>query len=410
VDRPLVAELQISPEREEDVRLLFKKADREPKILIVTDKLLTGYDAPPLYCLYLDKPMRDHVLLQSIARVNRPYVDAQGVSKKVGLVVDFVGVLRELKKALKFDSDDVSGVIEDLDVLMADFQQKIVLVKADYLGDVGEGGADEKLEKVVYGRFLATDVRKTFFERYKEIEALWEILSPSPELRDHIATYKQLSVLYAAVRNAYADKVGFVADLAYKTRRLIEENATQQGLGRLTKSITFDTKTLQSLRGDTGTDEGKVFNLVRGLQKEIDDDANAAPVLQPLKDRAERILKDMEERRTTGLAAMDQLAALAAEKEAATQAAADSGLSGRAFNVYWTLRADADLKEASIDPMALAREAETQLGKFPNAAVNSDEKRRLRAALYHPLLKLSATARARVVDAMIAVLLKDSDG
>ena len=410
VDRPLVAELQISPEREEDVRLLFKKADREPKILIVTDKLLTGYDAPPLYCLYLDKPMRDHVLLQSIARVNRPYVDAQGVSKKVGLVVDFVGVLRELKKALKFDSDDVSGVIEDLDVLMADFQQKIVLVKADYLGDVGDGGADEKLEKVVYGRFLATDVRKTFFERYKEIEALWEILSPSPELRDHIATYKQLSVLYAAVRNAYADKVGFVADLAYKTRRLIEENATQQGLGRLTKSITFDTKTLQSLRGDTGTDEGKVFNLVRGLQKEIDDDANAAPVLQPLKDRAERILKDMEERRTTGLAAMDQLAALAAEKEAAMQAAADSGLSGRAFNVYWTLRADADLKEAGIDPMALAREAETQLGKFPNAAVNSDEKRRLRASLYHPLLKLSATARARVVDAMIAVLLKDSDG
>jgi type I restriction enzyme R subunit len=107
---------------------------------------------------------------------------------------------------------------------------------------------------------------------------------------------------------------------------------------------------------------------------------------------------------------MDQLAALAAEKEAAMQAAADSGLSGRAFNVYWTLRADADLKEASIDPMALAREAETQLDKFPNAAVNSDEKRRLRAALYHPLLKLSATARARVVDAMIAVLLKDSDG
>jgi hypothetical protein len=77
------------------------------------------------------------------------------------------------------------------------------------------------------------------------------------------------------------------------------------------------------------------------------------------------------------------------------QAAADSGLSGRAFNVYWTLRADADLKEASIDPMALAHEAETQLGKFPNAAVNSDEKRRLRAALYHPLLKLSAVARAR---------------
>ena len=78
IDRPLVAELQISDDREEDVRLLFKKADKEPRILIVTDKLLTGYDAPLLYCLYLDKPMRDHVLLQAIARVNRPYVDKQG--------------------------------------------------------------------------------------------------------------------------------------------------------------------------------------------------------------------------------------------------------------------------------------------------------------------------------------------
>ncbi|MBO9643406.1 MAG: HsdR family type I site-specific deoxyribonuclease [Pseudacidovorax sp.] len=409
VDRPLVAQLQISPEREEDVRLLFKKPDRDPKILIVTDKLLTGYDAPPLYCLYLDKPMRDHVLLQSIARVNRPYVDAQGVSKKVGLVVDFVGVLRELRKALKFDSADVSGVIEDLDVLLADFQQKIVQVKADYLDDVGGGRADEQLERVVYGRFLDAAVRKAFFERYKEIEALWEILSPSPELRDHIATYKQLSVLYAAVRNAYAEKVGFIADLAYKTRRLIEENATQQGLGRLTKSLTFDTKTLQSLRDDSGTDEGKVFNLVRGLQKEIDEDANAAPVLQPLKDRAERILKDMEQRRTTGLAAIDQLAALAAEKEEAMKAAAASGLSSRAFGVYWTLRDDPDLKAAHIDPMALAREVEVQSSKFPNASVNSDERRRLRAALYQPLLKLTTTAMTRVVDTVVATLLKDSD-
>ena len=183
VDRPLVAELQLSEEREEDVRLLFKKADKDPKILIVTDKLLTGYDAPLLYCLYLDKPMRDHVLLQAVARVNRPYVDAEGVQKRVGLVVDFVGVLRELKKALQFDSADVSGVIEDLDLLLQDFLEKIAKAEKDYL-DAGEGGdADERLERVVYGRFLDPEPRKAFFEAYKEIENLWEILSPSPELR-----------------------------------------------------------------------------------------------------------------------------------------------------------------------------------------------------------------------------------
>jgi type I restriction enzyme, R subunit len=121
----------------------------------------------------------------------------------------------------------------------------------------GEGGADERLEKLVYGRFLDPEPRKAFFESYKEIEALWEILSPSPELRDHIATFKRLAQLYATVRNAYADRIGYVADLAYKTRRLVEESATQEGLGRLTKTVTFDVKTLEGLRGEPGSDEGR---------------------------------------------------------------------------------------------------------------------------------------------------------
>ena len=64
------------------------------------------------------------------------------------------------------------------------------------------------------------------------------------------------------MRNAYAEKVGFIADLAYKTRRLVEESATQDGLGLVTKSVTFDVKTLESLKSDKGSDEGKVFNLV----------------------------------------------------------------------------------------------------------------------------------------------------
>ena len=406
IDRPLVAQLQLTAEREEDVRLLFKKPAENPKILIVTDKLLTGYDAPPLYCLYLDKPMRDHVLLQSIARVNRPYIDAQGVAKRVGLVVDFVGVLRELKKALAFDSSDVSGVIEGIEVLLQDFLQRIGTAEKDYL-DAGEGGsADERLERLVYGRFLEPDLRKAFFEAFKEIEALWEILSPSPELRDHIETYKHLTQLYAAVRNAYATKVGFIGDLAHKTQRLIESSALQKGLGAFTKSVTFDVKTLESLKGDKGSDEGKVFNLVRGLQQESEEDAAKAALLLPLKERAERVLKDLEDRKTTGLAAMDLLAALAAEKGAAMKAARESGLSARAFAAAWTLRGDPALSKAGIEPMHVAKEAEDLLTRFPNAALNSDEQRRFRAALYKPLLKLPAEERARVVDLISKVLLE----
>jgi type I restriction enzyme R subunit len=87
---------------------------------------------------------------------------------------------------LQFDSSDVSGVIEDLDVLLRDFLQKIEALKRDCLQADAGGTPDERLERVVFGRFLAPEARKAFFDAYKEAEALWEILSPSPELRDHI--------------------------------------------------------------------------------------------------------------------------------------------------------------------------------------------------------------------------------
>ena len=77
------------------------EADEFPKILIVTEKLLTGFDAPILYAMYLDKPMRDHTLLQAIARVNRPYEnEADEMVKPHGFVLDFVGIFDKLEKAL----------------------------------------------------------------------------------------------------------------------------------------------------------------------------------------------------------------------------------------------------------------------------------------------------------------------
>ena len=423
VERPLVAELQLSEEREKDVRLMFKKASEDPKLLIVTDKLLTGFDAPLLYGMYLDKPMRDHVLLQAIARVNRPYVDATGISKPIGLVVDFVGVLRELRKALQFDSSDVSGVIEDLDLLMNDFHGKITEAKARYLdnedgGKVAEtraayavagGGADERLEQIVYTRFLDPDARKGFFTAYKEIEALWEILSPSAELRDHIDTFGRLTRLYAVVRNAYADHLDFVTDLAHKTQRLVEESAAMYGLGNLTKSVIFDLRTLTALRKESGSDEAKVFNLVRGLQAEVESEPELESVLRPLKERAESVLKGLEERTTTGLAAMDILEALAKEKEDAVVAARDSTLSPRAFGVYWTLKEDAALQAASVSAMEFAEEAQTLVDRFPNAAVNADEQRRLRTSLYSPLLRVESGERGRIVDQTLTILLSEGN-
>ena len=405
VNLPLVAEYQLSPDREADTRLMFKKEDANPQILIVTDKLLTGYDAPLLYCLYLDKPMRDHVLLQAIARVNRPC----GAHKRIGLVVDFVGVLRELKKALQFDSSDVSGAIEDLDLLLSDLLDKLKQAEATYLADKKNDGPDERLEQLVYGRFLEPERRKEFFAAYKEIEALWEILSPSSALRDHIEIFKRLARLYETVRNAYASSTNYTVDLANKTRLLVQENATQEGLGRLTKTATFDVSTLKTLQRESGSDAAKVFNLVRGLRQEIESNPDKESVLLPLKERAENILNELENRKTTALAAMDRLADLAAEKDAAVQAARDSGLSSRTFAVHWALKDDTKLKIAGINTLELAQRAEMLLDRFPNAPVNADEQRRLRTALYVPLLRLQRDERSRVVERILGILGASTD-
>ena len=103
-----------------------------------------------------------------------------------------------------------------------------------------------------------------------------------------------------------------------------------------------------------------------------------------------------------------ELAALAAEKEEAMKAARDSGLSARAFAVAWVLRDDAAVKAAGIDVMTLAKDVEELLVRFPNALVNADEQRRLRASLYKPLLALPQDERARVVDLVVRLLLAEA--
>ena len=133
-------------------------------------------------------------------------------------------------------------------------------------------------------------------------------------------------------------------------------------------------------------------------------------VLRPLKERAESVLKGLEERTTTGLAAMDILEALAKEKEAAIVASRDSTLPPRAFGVYWTLKEDAALQMAGVSAMKFAEEAQALVDRFPNAAVNADEQRRLRTSLYNPLLKVESHERGRIVDQTLAILLSgDTD-
>lgn len=384
IDRPLVAELQLEDSAEKKARKLFPKPDHLPKIFIVTDKLLTGYDAPVLYCMYLDKPMRDHVLLQAIARVNRPFEDEKGVKKPCGLIVDFVGILKELNKALSFDSDEISGVIEDLDLLLARFIELMTGPAKDYLERSGSpGGNDEKLERLLYETFLDKEERQKFAELYKEIETLYEILSPSPELRDYIEDYNRLADIYVMLRIAYGPKTKFLGEIAHKTETLVREHAAAHGIDRVTEAVDFDEEALRALKDGAPAKNAKIINLARVLAQSSREQAKSDPVLFGISERAEAILDAMTERQVSTVEALDRLKQLMEEKRALDEERKRTGFDPHTFAFYWTLRTD-EVQE----PQTLATEIAGAFSRFPNYESNMDEMRQLKAEIYKILLPI----------------------
>ncbi len=384
IDYPLVATLQIDEPREKDVRKTFPKPDKLPKIFIVTDKLLTGYDAPILYCMYLDKPMRDHVLLQAVARVNRPYEDEWGMRKSCGLIIDFIGVLRDLKKALAFDSKDVSGVIEDLDLLLDRFRTLMDGPAREYLDAMsGPGRNDEVLEALLYQRLLDPEARRVFADLYKEVEGLYEVLSPSAELRDYILPYNRLADLYVMLRNAYGSKAFFYGAIAHKTERLIRESTTMDGAYKITRTAEFDAAALDALRQRGTSDEGKIVNLVRTIEHDAEREGNAAPHLRSIAERATQVLDHLQERQLSTAAALDEIEGLLAERVAAEDARKKSGLDAAAFSAYWVLHKDYPTQAVNV-----AREIGAVRHRYPDAARNADEYRQMKAEIYRVLLRI----------------------
>jgi type I restriction enzyme, R subunit len=380
IDYPLVARYQVDAAQEKSIRKQFRKADRQPKILIVTDKLLTGFDAPVLYAMYLDKPMRDHVLLQAISRVNRPYEDAEGRQKPSGLIIDFIGMLRDLNKALAFDSQDVSGVIEDLDLLLVEFRRLLGEAEAMYLRPQ-QDGKDKQLEHLLYDVLLDPTARQEFIDRYRQVENLYEILSPSPELRDHIDAYRRLADLYLMVRNAYGSPTRFYEDVARKTEQMVREDAGSYGPVVLGKTIEFDLKTLKSLRAEDGDENSTVINLVRAIEREASEKEEEQPVLVDIAQRAQAILDALEQRTLNTQRAIEQLEALARERDQADDAREKLGLEPTTFAIYWQLQG-----LGLEDAQDVAREVMEAAARYPNHAESDEENRQLKAEIYRSLV------------------------
>ena len=222
-DPPHIKRYHLSEDEESRIRKAFRKPDENPQILIVTEKLLTGYDAPILYCMYLDKPMRDHVLLQAIARVNRPYESEDGRRKTTGLILDFVGVFENLERALAFDSKDVSGVVEGLEVLQERFAQLMAQGRAEYL-PLTAGKTEDKAAEAALEHFRNKEHRETFYAFFREVQEIYEILSPDPFLRPFLEDYERLVEMYRLVRSAYEPHVPVDKSFLRKTAKIVQQH------------------------------------------------------------------------------------------------------------------------------------------------------------------------------------------
>ncbi|MBK9648807.1 MAG: HsdR family type I site-specific deoxyribonuclease [Deltaproteobacteria bacterium] len=275
--------------RDEEERLLdrYRAANDPLKLLIVTAKLLTGFDAPILQAMYLDKPMRDHTLLQAICRTNRTYGD----KKKHGLIVDYLGVFDDVAKALAFDEQGFRDVVNNIaglkDQLPEALQRCLAFfpgVDRTQTGYEGLMAAQECLPN--------NDVRDAFAAEYSALGQLWEAISPDPSLLPLQADYRWLSQVYVSVQPTSGTGKLLWHALGAKTIELIHQNVHVTELHDDLDTLILDADLLEAVM--SGDPKGKVKALegqvIARLRRHLGNPRykQLSERLEALKDRHER--------------------------------------------------------------------------------------------------------------------------
>ena len=279
-------------ERDAEETLLdrFRDPNDPLKIIIVTSKLLTGFDAPILQTMYLDRPLRDHTLLQAICRTNRPY----GQEKTHGLIVDYLGIFDDVAQAIQFDEEGITRVVSNIIELKNKLPEAIQKclqyfpgVDRTLTGYEGLMAAQECLPN--------NDVRDRFAADCSYLARLWEAISPDPVLNQHETDYRWLVQVYESVKPASNTGRLLWHRLGAKTIELIHENVHVEAVHDDLEMLVVDADLLEAVLGTPDPKkkgreiEIKVF---RRLRKHLHDPR--------FKDLAER-LEDLKSRHEQGL-------------------------------------------------------------------------------------------------------------
>ena len=215
------------------------------RFVIVTSKLLTGFDAPILQVMYLDKPMKDHNLLQAICRTNRTF----GQEKTHGLIVDYIGIFDDVARALNFDEKAVQQVVSNIEELRKALPVQVQKCLAFFPGvDRSVGGYEGLM--AAQQCLPNNEVRDKFAANYIVLGTIWEALSPDPCLSPYEKDYKWLTQVYESVKPPSGNGKLLWHALGAKTVELINQNVHLESVRDDVETLVLDAQVLEDILKD----------------------------------------------------------------------------------------------------------------------------------------------------------------
>ena len=278
----------LSKDEQEKLIEKFNKPDSELKFLIVTAKLLTGFDAPILQTMYLDKSLKDHTLLQAICRTNRKFPN-----KTFGRIVDYFGVFDDAAKALEFDEEVMKKVITNLSSQL----EELPRIMANNLAHFE--GVDRTIEgfdglQAAQDAIGTNEKRDAFASDYRQLANIWESLSPDPALEPYRTDYKWLSNVYQSVKPSGPDSLGKLLwlSLGAQTKKIMYDNIHVGGIHTDMEEVVLDETMVASLMASKDPKAAKKIEkeLIKRFEKYTNQPkfVELSKRLEALRDKAEQ--------------------------------------------------------------------------------------------------------------------------
>jgi type I restriction enzyme, R subunit len=233
-----------SKDDEEKLLDRFRDPADPLKILIVTAKLLTGFDAPNLHCMYLDKPLRDHTLLQAICRTNRP-----APNKTHGLIVDYLGIFDDVARALAFDDETITKVVSNIAELVDELDPAMDKC-LDWFPGVDRTVAGWEGLLAAQQCLPDNSKRDAFALDFSQLAIIWEALSPDPVLTGYEKDYRWLVQVYESLKPPSGNGKLLWHALGAKTIDLIHRNVTVQAVRDDLETLVMDADLMNKLMKD----------------------------------------------------------------------------------------------------------------------------------------------------------------